>query len=399
MNINTKEERQLARTKLDEIAREKIQEDFQVARQDLETFNPSDPGEDTTARGILFNALQFLDQLDRLDRVPPVLESAPDRKVVDAYKPEFLIDNWMPANRLTILTGTGGIGKSYLALQHIAGLAFGVSDYFLKPYHGTVDALYSENSHAFRKAPIKVVIASYEEDLFEAWDRIAKICDCLGWADYDKLAKQIRFVDLKMFGPLWGVGQDTHLAIRAKLLEVGDWLLKECKDFGARLLMLDPSAGVYGANENARESVREFCSHLNGWGQDPEVQCATLLIAHPNKAGEYSGNTDWLGSCRAMWKLGVEADNRGPKNNPDWHYWYQLTNVKQNYAAPQRAIYLQKIKEANGKWTPIWVKCTQKESEEFYKDYHNPTEPRTRNGEDTTQEDTHDESGEIIPEF
>ena len=117
------------------------------------------------------------------------------------------------------------------------------------------------------------MIASYEEDLFETWDRIAKICDWLGWADYDKLAKQIRFVDLKMFGPLWGVGQDTHLAIRAKLLEVGDWLLKECKDFGARLLMLDPSAGVYGANENARESVREFCSHLNGWGQDHESMC------------------------------------------------------------------------------------------------------------------------------
>ena len=107
-----------------------------------------------------------------------------------------------------------------------------------------------------RKDPIKVVIASYEEDLEETWSRIAKVCDWLGWSDYDKLAKQIRFVDLKMFGPLWGVGQDTHLAIRAKLLEVGDWLLKECKDFGARLLMLDPSAGVYGANENARESVR-----------------------------------------------------------------------------------------------------------------------------------------------
>ena len=388
MNINTKEERQLARTKLDEIARAKIQEDFQVARQDLETFNPSDPGEDTTARGILFNALQFLDQLDRLDRVPPVLESAPTRKDADAYLPEFLIDNWMPANRLTILTGTGGIGKSFLALQHIAGLTMGITDYFLKPYHGTVEKLYSENSHAFRKDPIKVVIASYEEDLSETWKRIASVCDWLGWSDYDKLAKQIRFVDLKMFGPLWGVGQDTHLAIRAKLLEVGDWLLKECKDFGARLLMLDPSAGVYGANENARESVREFCSHLNGWGQ--QVNCATLLIAHPNKAGEYSGNTDWLGSCRAMWKIGVEEENKGTKTNPEWHYWYQLTNVKQNYAAPQRAVYLKKIKDGT-EWTPIWVKCSQKEAEEFYKEYRNPTEQSTRNGEDTTQEDTDDD--------
>ena len=391
MNINTKEERQLARTKLDEIARAKIQEDFQVARQDLETFNPSD--EDTTARGILFDAHQFLDQLDRLDRDPPVLESAPTRKDADAYLPEFLIDKWMPANRLTILTGTGGIGKSYLALQHIAGLALGITDYFLKPYHGTEEELYSKNSRAFRKDPIKVVIASYEEDLAETWSRIAKVCDWLGWSDYDKLAKQIRFVDLKMFGPLWGVGQDTHLAIRAKLLEVGDWLLKECKGFGARLLMLDPSAGVYGANENARESVREFCSHLNGWGQ--EVDCATLLIAHPNKAGEYSGNTDWLGSCRAMWKIGVEEENRGTKNNPEWHYWYQLTNVKQNYAAPQRSVYLKKIKDGT-EWTPIWVKCSQPEAEEFYKEYRNPTEQSTRNGEDTTQEDTDDD---YIAEF
>ena len=134
MNINTKEERQLARTKLDEIARAKIQEDFQVARQDLETFNPSD--EDTTARGILFNAHQFLDQLDRLDRDPPVLESAPSLDEAKNYSPDFLIDKWMPANRLTILTGTGGIGKSYLALQHIAGLALGITDYFLKPITG-----------------------------------------------------------------------------------------------------------------------------------------------------------------------------------------------------------------------------------------------------------------------
>ena len=102
-------------------------------------------------------------------------------------------------------------------------------------------------------------------------------------ADYDTLRKQIRFVDLKMFGPLWGVKQGTHLATRAELLDVGEWLMTECKreDQEARLLMLDPSAGVYGGSENARESVREFCSHLNGWGQD--IGCATLLIAHPSK--------------------------------------------------------------------------------------------------------------------
>ena len=152
------------------------------------------------------------------------------------------------------------------------------------------------------------MIASYEEDLSETWKRIAWICDWLGWADYDKLTKQIRFVDLKMFGPHLGSwGGYTPCHVRAKLLEIGDWLLSECDSYGARLLMLDPSAGVYGGSENARESVREFCSYLNGWGQ--QMNCATLLIAHPNKAGDdYSGNTDWLGSCRAMWTLRVEKE-------------------------------------------------------------------------------------------
>ena len=389
MNTDTRNERQQARAKLDEIAKKKIQEDFDATLKDLETFDPSDNKAETTARGILFEAHQLLDQLDRLDRDPPVLESAPTCEETDAYEPEFLIDNWMPANRLTILTGTGGIGKSYLALQHIAGLALGITDYFLKQYHDTPEELYSENSHAFRKDPIKVVIASYEEDLLETWKRLDRICDRLGWADRRALRENISFVDLKMFGPIWGVGQDTHMAIRAKLLEVGDWLLNECKDFDARLLMLDPSAGVYGASEIARESVREFCSYLNGWGQDPEVECATLLIAHPNKTGDdYSGSTDWLGSCRAMWTLRAEKENRAKrKNDPaDWHHWYQLTNVKQNYAAPQRAVFLRKIERTDGIWTPVWEKCSQKEAEAFYDAYNNPTE------QGNTQEDTNNDA-------
>ena len=320
----------------------------------------------------------------------PVLQDAPSREETDAYEPEFLIDNWMPANRLALLTGSGGTGKSYFALQHVCGLAMGITDYFLKPYHGTPDQLYSEYPAAFRKDSIKVMIASYEEDLSETWKRIAWICDWLGWADYDKLTKQIRFVDLKMFGPLWGVGEDTHLATRAKLLEIGDWLLSECDSYGARLLMLDPSAGVYGGNENARESVREFCSYLNGWGQ--QMNCATLLIAHPNKAGDdYSGNTDWLGSCRAMWTLRVEKENRGNKTKPDWHYWYQFTNVKQNYAAPQRAVPLQKIyNETKKRWTPIWQRCSQSEAEKFHNQYHN-LQGQSPSSEPIPQEDNDDD--------
>ena len=322
------------------------------------------------------------------ERPVPVLETAPSREDIADYKPEFLIDNWLPANRLTILTGPGGAGKSYLALQHICGLAMGISDHQLRQYHGTDEEMYEKDKRAFRRDPINVVIASYEEDLMETWARINRICDWLGWADYDKLTKQIKFVDLKMFGPLWGVNKDTHKAIRSKLLDVGDWLLNECQEFKARLLMLDPSAGAYGGSEIAREAVREFCSHLNGWGQ--QVECATLLIAHPPKTGDdYAGSTDWLGSCRAMWTLRVEKENCSTKSKPDWKFWYQLTNVKQNYAAPQRAVYLRKIRDGNNKqWTPIWERCKQPDAEVFFKEYNNTSsisEP-SETEEDTTDD-------------
>ena len=354
----------------------------QSREQQIEVLSTLD---DTHEIWETFGAIrEYNDFIELSKREPPKLLEAPSREETDEYEPEFLIDNWMPANRLTLLTGPGGTGKSYLALQHVCGLAMGIIGMFLKSYHGDLEQLYEENPKAFfKKDPIKVIIASYEEDLAETWKRIAWICDSLGWADYEKLTKQIRFVDLKMFGPIWGVGEDTHLATRAKLLEVGNWLLKEAKDFGARLLMLDPSAGVYGGNENARESVREFCSHLNGWGQ--QVNCATLLIAHPNKAGDdYSGNTDWLGSCRAMWTLRKEERTEGTGNNKEELKWYQLTNVKQNYAAPQREVFLRKIYDDTKKrWTPIWQRCSLEEAEEFYTDYHNPAE-----------EDTHDDDND-----
>ena len=57
---------------------------------------------------------------------------------------------------------------------------------------------------------------------------------------------------------------------------------------------------------------------------------------------------------------------------------YQLTNVKQNYAVPQRAVYLRKVRDETDsekpRWTPIWQKCSQVEAEAFYAEYHNTSE-------------------------
>ena len=90
----------------------------------------SDPPDDPTEILDTFGAIrEYNNFIEQSQRPQPELLEAPSREETDKYEPEFLIDNWMPANRLTLLTGPGGTGKSYLALQHIVGLALGVRDY------------------------------------------------------------------------------------------------------------------------------------------------------------------------------------------------------------------------------------------------------------------------------
>ena len=310
----------------------------------------------------------------------PPFECAPKQEEVDKYEMEFLVDNWMPADCLTILTGPGGIGKSYLSLQYVAALGMG--------YNANTYALMPDDNEIpddEKQEPIDIVIASYEETRLEVWKRIKRICQELQWADYDMLSKHIHYVDLQGMGPAWGVATGDHLALRSKMLPLGEYLLSKSKDLGARLLVLDPSAAVYGGSEIARESVREFTSALNAWCR--KAGCATLLIAHPPKSGDdYAGSTDWLGSCRAMWTLQQKQRTEGTGVNKKSFSWYQLSNINKNYAPPQAPIFLRKIKYEDGGYTPIWTPCAdQTEAEIFYKEYQQTWQDNTQ------QEDTHDD--------
>ena len=95
--------------------------------------------------------------------------------------------------------------------------------------------------------------------------------------------------------------------------------------------------------------------------------------------------------------LRVEKQNTGTKNAPEWVHQYQLTNVKQNYAAPQRAVYLRKIRDETDpekpRWTPIWVKCSKEDAQTFYAEYHNTSEGDI---DDDNDEDESDEIEDLI---
>ena len=280
---------------------------------------------------------------------------------------QWLIDKWLPANCVSMFTGEGGVGKSYIALQVACALTSGVKDcYFTATNKPVENAALPSTS---------VVYAAWEDELEEVSRRIRRIKSELKWPNCDKIQRQFHYVDLKKLGPIWGPAQGEHTSSRAKMQSAGHALLHICKQQNARLLILDPSAGAFGSNENDRAAVREFTAYLSGWGI--ENQCATLLIAHPPKTGEaYSGSTDWLGSVRSMWNLGLRtADKKGESK------YYSIKHEKNNYELKQPERFMRKAENSG-----VWRETPTLDDALF-----------TNNSHSSLQEDSHVDISDIPP--
>ena len=256
----------------------------------IDAMSPGPDGEDYGHRDSAQErkaALAYLAEHKPLEVLaPPDYPTATER--------EWLLRNWLPRGRLTLFTGPGGKGKSRLALQLAASLAAGSEQWL----HKQPTAPYIAGGAA------SVVLATYEDEPEEAWRRLEAIQAVMGPRPP---GERFNFVDLAGYGALWGPPADSRQPnAPAGLTATGRALRGECETRRARLLIIDPLAGAYNANENDRTAVRSFIASWDRWGRDND--CAVLVIAHPPKErqGErqlYSGSTDWLGGPRSLWVL------------------------------------------------------------------------------------------------
>ena len=116
-------------------------------------------------------ARRVLAQLDAAERDQPI----PEFRWAGDYTPperKWLIDRWLPANRVTLFPGVGGIGKSRLILQLAAGIASGggEGDAWIDAPAGI---LALGNAIPANGAP--VVYASYEDEFDELARRLAEL--------------------------------------------------------------------------------------------------------------------------------------------------------------------------------------------------------------------------------
>jgi hypothetical protein len=204
----------------------------------------------------------------------------------------WVVRNWIPRHAVTLLAGTGGVGKSLLA-QQIATAVCANDDWL-----GEVET------------PGSVLYLAAEEEPEELWRRQIDICRAMG------IPMAGIAPDLLLDGRMgldnalceWHGGK---IAPTRLMVGVREWLGDMASP---QLLIVDNVAHVFNAGEggeNDRSKVGAFINMLAGVGRDFDV--GVLLLGHPGKnvGSQYSGSTAWSDLARSRLFLGRQSKD-GP---------------------------------------------------------------------------------------
>jgi RecA-family ATPase len=266
-------------------------------------------------------------RLDQNDKDQPVY--APLRTVNPIQywgKPvpqrRWIVDRWLPIPSVTLLYADGGVGKTQVAQQLMTSCATG------KPWLG------------LRVEPCRSFALFCEDDEDELHRRQAAI----------NIQYNLRFDELEAMRWASGTGEDNVLVRfepngRAIMTERFEDLIKQTKDHGARLLIIDTAADTFGGNENDRGQVRQYIGNALSRAAR-EIDGAVLVNAHPSRTGLSTGNLDggstgWNNSARSRWSLQRPVDEDG--NEVLGSDERILTRRKANYASVGDTIRLQWI--------------------------------------------------------
>lgn len=242
----------------------------------------------------------------------------------DPPERRWAIRGWLGFGHVTLLVGSGGIGKTLIAQQAASCLALG------KPFIGDVTG------------PLKCLMWACEDDHDELWRRqiqLARWCD----ASLDAFTERLVIV------PRHGLDNTLVSTEFGKLAysPLIEELKQQAGDLAAEVVILDNVGQLYGGGENDRHAVTAFLNALSG----ALPGRALLLLAHPSRSSgsEFSGSSAWENVARTRLYLGATLP--GEKADPDGE---PQDNVR--YLARRKANYSQKdwrrLTYADGALTP-----------------------------------------------
>lgn len=393
-----------------DVSKAMLQELAKHLHRDLAISLPEDAeGKEKVVRDrqVLIDSIKALHQ--RVNRPPIEVETLIDRPLIDR---NWLLYPLLPDAEVTLCTGQGGFGKSYLSLQIACLLTAGFNDgaltkseiramtpyhYFLQPQIKDLD--YTE--------PSPVVYAGYEDNLDEIKRRINCIFRSFAFAESkrDEILANFHPVPMRHHGPIWAPDYGKHIQTRSQATDAAHQLQKICKDRQAKLIIIDPlSAGFYG-DENSKAEAYAFINWWAAWGEDTKT--AVLVNAHLPKGKDarrsgYSGTAAWEGAVRSLFtldKFDLNEDEEGERKkvkdgnravNMPRKWYIALKGIKGNYAPTAK----EEIPVIRGEYG--WLEHTGETTLEAQREaannaYEGNTAP--------TRKDTDDDPEEIIPEF
>ena len=292
----------------------------------------------------------------------PVLSNTPDPNGAFLHQ-----------GHVTVISGAGGTGKSYLVLQIALAIAMGhprIGGYNNHDIHQprTDDCIfYNLLEKDKAPAPSPVLMLSYEDNLPLQKTRATNVLtgifarDPAKEKDYtERLRNNLRALDVKG-QPLFGPDEGNHYATRPVPQPLWMELEQNLAMVKPKVLIIDPATCAYVGDTLTLTAVREFIDALSILCEQHQVAC--LLVAHSTKdtriegsgrkkadsnnehdsyAQYYdprlvSGSSAWIDGVRAV--LGIL---RAPGDDNENKRIISI--VKSNYGLDRQALMVQSLR-------------------------------------------------------
>ena len=254
----------------------------------------------------------------------------------------WAVEKWALAGTVVYLAGRGATGKTPLSIQLALAVASGRSEVIPVAHDD------SEAPQLTRDVKPRTAVVIGWESTDEDMMRIRAAIEKCGGPSTADVGDRFKFLPAgqRGIGPIWAPGKDGsgHVATRARPTDNGekimDWL-RSLDDLG--LVVFDPVASCFAADENSRALVREFLDWLAAFAANQPGRPLVLIVGHPAKAtagesADYSGTTDWRNACRAMWLLRRQAATGYKKAEADETKHYMCLTLNKLNAPGRQPI-------------------------------------------------------------
>ena len=176
---------------------------------------------------------------------------------------DWAVLNRVPARNVTVLSGTGGIGKTILAMMLAAAVVLSREWFGVIPEQGPV------------------IFLSGEEDEEEMHRRFADIVQHLDVSYQDLINGGLHLIDKAGRNAMLACPGPSGLElVTTRFLEQ---LSADARRIHPKLVILDNRNMVYGGNINDPTQVSSFINTMRGFAIDANT--AVILILHPSMAG------------------------------------------------------------------------------------------------------------------